>query len=387
MELIHANLYTCEPETGCIQDGYLRIADGKIAALGKMSEYTPSGEEVIDCSGKTIYPGFIDAHCHIGMWEDGLTFEGDDGNEATNPITPQLRAIDAINPMDRCYTEAVEGGITTVLTGPGSANPIGGSWVAMKTYGKSVDQMTFIPNVGMKFAFGENPKNVYNGRHETPSTRMATAALIREALTKAKRYLEKQERAAKDPKADQPDYDAASEALLPVLRREIKAFMHCHRADDILTALRITKEFNLDTVLVHCTEGYLIADILKQENAKIITGPIISDRSKPELRNQTPANPGLLSKAGISCAICTDHPVIPIQYLPLSAGICVKEGLSHDQAILALTYYPAALCGISDKVGSLKVGKDADLTVYADDPLSVYAKPELVFIDGVCRSR
>ena len=384
MEFINAYLFTAEEET--YENGYLRVENGKITGIGSMENYTADGSEVIDLTGKRIYPGFIDAHCHIGMWEDGLTFEGADGNESTDPITCELRAIDAINPLDRCFTEAIEGGITCVLTGPGSANPIGGSWTAMKTYGNCVDDMAFIPEIGMKFAFGENPKRVYNGKGKAPSTRMATAALIRKQLIKTRNYLEATEKANNDPSTSAPAYDMQCEALLPILKREKKAFIHCHRADDILTALRITKEFNLDTVFVHCTEGYMIADILKAENAAIITGPYLSERSKPELKNMTPAGPGILSHAGLKVAICTDHPVIPIQYLPLTAGIAVKEGMAYDEAIRALTIYAANAAGISDRVGSLKVGKDADFTVYADDPLSVYAKPEMVFIDGVKRS-
>ncbi len=385
MELINARLYTCEGKI--IPNGFLRTTGEKIASLGAMEDYMPDGGETIDCTGRTVFPGFIDAHCHIGMWEDSLGFEGDDGNESTNPVTASLRAIDAVNPMDRCFTEAVAGGVTTVLTGPGSANPIGGMWSALKTCGSWVDNMAFVPEIGMKFALGENPKTVYNSKNQTPCTRMATASIIRETLYKAQRYGQELEKARTDKTASKPEFNMGYEALLPVLNREKKAFFHCHRADDILTALRITKEFSLDTVFVHCTEGYLITSILKQEHAKIITGPIITDRSKPELRNQTPANAGILSKAGLTPAVCTDHPVIPIQYLPLSAGICVKEGLDYDEAILALTRYPAEICGIADRVGSLKEGKDADLCVYSDDPLSVYAKPELVMIDGVCRYR
>ncbi len=384
MELIHATLYTCEEAV--IQDGFLRTENGKITALGEMKDYTPDGSDVIDLTGKTVYPGFIDAHCHIGMWEDGMGFEGADGNEATAPVTAELRAIDAINPTDYCYTEAVNGGITTVLTGPGSANPIGGSWLAMKTYGNSVDDMAFDPNIGMKFALGENPKRVYSGKNQSPSTRMATAAVIRKQLIQTRQYAEKLERAKAEGKPA-PDYDMTSEALLPIIRREKKAFIHCHRADDILTAIRLAKEFDLDLVLVHCTEGYLIADILKRENAKIITGPILSERSKVELKRLTPANPALLNKAGLNVCLCTDHPVIPIQYLPLCAGITVKEGGDHHEAILSITRYAAEVAGIADKVGSLKVGKDADFSVYADDPLSVYAKPQMVFIDGVRRDQ
>jgi imidazolonepropionase-like amidohydrolase len=381
MVIINAKIYTMR--TAPIEAGFLRFDGGKITAVGAMTDYRPAGgEEVLDAAGQNLFPGFIDAHCHIGMWEDALGFEGDDGNEATDPSTPYLRAIDAVNAMDRCFTEAAQAGVTTVLTGPGSANPIGGQWTAMKTLGQRVDDMVLVENIGMKFALGENPKTVYHEKSVTPQTRMATASIIREALLKAKRYLADQQKAAEDEDFDEPDYDKRCEALVPVLKREKKAFFHCHRADDIFTAIRIGKEFDLDYVIVHCTEGYLVADILRQEGVRAICGPFLTDRSKPELRNQTPAGIGILRKAGVPCAICTDHPVIPIQFLPLCAGVAVGAGLDWEGALRSITIDAAEIAGIADHVGSLETGKDADLVLTAGDPFSPYVHPTRVFIGG-----
>lgn len=380
MLLVHGVIHTMAGET--FSDGYLRAENGVITAVGTMPVQPLDGEEVIDVNGAGVYPGFIDAHCHLGMWEDGLTFEGDDGNEDTDPVTPQLRGIDALNPMDRCFSEACAGGVTTVVTGPGSANPIGGQLAAVKTYGKRIDNMIVKAPLAIKMALGENPKNVYHGKNQAPVTRMATAALIREELFKAKRYMEDLDRARKEDE-DPPEFDFKCEALLPALRREIQVHFHAHRADDIFTAIRIAKEFNLDYVIVHATEGYLIADELKKEGARLLSGPFLSDRSKPELRNLTPACPGKLSHEGLSVAIITDHPVTPLQYLPALACLAVREGMDYEEALRAITINPAKICGIADKVGSLEVRKDADFTVYRTDPLSMSAKPEMVFAGGI----
>lgn len=381
MVILHAKIYTME--SAPITDGYLRFADGKITEVGEMADYRPAaGEETLDAGGKNLFPGFIDVHCHIGMWEDGLGFEGDDGNESSDPSTPYLRAIDAVNAMDRCFTEAAQAGITTVLTGPGSANPIGGQWTAMKTLGRRVDDMVMVENIGMKFALGENPKTVYHEKSAAPQTRMATASIIREALLKARRYIDDLEKAAQDEDFDEPEYDKRCEALMPVLKREKKAFFHCHRADDIFTAIRIGKEFNLDYVIVHCTEGHLVADILQKEGIKAICGPFLTDRSKPELKNQTAAGIGILRKAGVPCALCTDHPVIPIQYLPLCAGVAVGAGLDWDEALRSVTIDAARIAGIEPRVGSLAPGKDADLLLVDGDPFIPYVHPEKVFVGG-----
>lgn len=380
MLIINAKICTMEDED--IDHGYLHISDGKIQALGRMEDLAIEDDKVLDVQYATVLPGMIDAHCHLGMWEDGLGFEGDDGNEETDPVTPHLRAIDAINPMDYCFEEALQNGITTVATGPGSANPISGIWCAVKTLGRRIDDMIINPALGMKFSMGENPKNTYNGKNETPVTRMATAALIREELQKAKRYGKELKKSKKEEDCDPPEYDMKCEALLPVLKGKMKAFFHAHRADDIFTAIRIAKEFHLDYVIVHGTEGHLIADILSEEKVKVIAGPVICDRSKPEMRNLRIENPAVLVKNGVETAICTDHPVIPIQYLGLSGGVAVKAGLDYKQALKMLTLIPAQICGIDDRVGSIKPGKDADLMIISGDPLDVYAKPDYVIIDG-----
>ncbi len=364
------------------ENGYLQVENGLIKSVGNMED-CPDDLEIIDAKGGLLLPGFIDAHSHLGMWEDSLGFEGDDGNEDTEPVTPQLRAIDAVNPLDKCFQEAVSAGVTTVLTGPGSANPVAGVWCAVKTSGRRIDDMVLDASVGMKFALGENPKSVYHGKNQTPVTRMATAALIREQLAKAKRYLNDKRLAEQNSEDyDEPEYDIKCEALLPVLNRDMKAIFHAHRADDIFTAIRLSKEFDLDYVLVHCTEGHLIADVLQAEQAKVVTGPFLCDRSKPELSGLNPKNSAILWNAGVENAICTDHPVTPIQYLPLCAAIAEAEGLSYRHALESITIVPAKIFGLQDRVGSIKPGKQADLLLFDTDPLAVCARPKLVLIDG-----
>lgn len=363
-----------------LKNGFVRIEDGKITEVSAGApDATSDGD--IDAGGKLLIPGFIDPHTHLGIIGDGLGFEGDDCNEETDPVTPQLRSIDGINPFDRCFEEAAEAGITTVLTGPGSANTICGEISAIKTVGRRIDDM-LIRTVAMKFALGENPKTVYHDRDEAPVTRMATAALIREALYKAKKYGEAVEKAKADTEIDFPEYDIKCEALLPLLRKETAAHFHCHRADDICTALRISKEFGLRCVLVHATEGYKIADILAAENAEAIVGPIICDRSKPELKQQNAKNAGVLSNFGVKIALCTDHPVIPVQYLPMSAAVAVKNGLDWQKSLEAMTISAAQISGIADRVGSIEVGKDADLCLFDGDPLDIMTSPSLVIING-----
>ena len=380
MLLINAKIMTME--AAVIDCGYIQIKEDKIIAVGDMNS-APQDEEILDLQGKTVYPGFIDAHCHMGMAEEGLDFEGDDLNEMTDPVSPHLRGLDAINPVNKSFPEAVDAGITTVVTGPGSANAISGQFCAIKTYGKRVDKMILREPVAMKFALGENPKKVYNDKSETPMTRMATAALIREELSKAKRYLEDVQRAEEDPEEnDPPEFDAKKEALIPVLKREVKAHIHCHRSDDIFTAVRLAEEFGLDYVLIHCTEGHLIVDELKEIGAPVVNGPLMCTRSKPELLNASDKTPGVLSKAGLQVAICTDYNVIPIWMLPITAGYAVREGMDYGEALKAITINPARICGIEDRVGSIKVGKDADLLVYSQDPLTLAAKPDMVFING-----
>ncbi|MBP1570149.1 MAG: amidohydrolase [Oscillospiraceae bacterium] len=364
-----------------IKNGYVLIKDGRIIDVGPMA-FCPKDDEKYDLSGLTIYPGFIDAHCHLGMWEDGLSFEGDDGNEDTDPATPHLRALDAINPADYSFKEALEAGVTAVVTGPGSANPVAGQMVAIKTYGKRVDDMVIKAPMAMKFALGENPKNTYHSKDETPSTRMATAAIIREQLKKAQRYQRDILAAEEDEETDEPEIDVKSEALAEVVEGNIQSHFHAHRSDDIFTAIRLAKEFDLDLVLVHCTEGYLNAEKLAEEKARAIVGPLICTRTKPELSNERDENTAILKKAGVEVAICTDHPEVPIQYLPLSAGIAVRAGMDHDDAVRAITSVPAKILGLSDKIGSIAPGTDADIVVFKGDPLSVYETPLWVIAGG-----
>lgn len=362
------------------EQGDVLIDGDKIKVVGENLD-APEGAQIIDARGMWVMPGIIDAHSHIGMWEDGIGFEGADGNEATDPVTPHLRAIDGINPDDNCFKEAREHGITTVVTGPGSANVIGGQFAAIKTYGRRIDDMIVKEPLALKVAFGENPKRVYNGKGRAPSTRMATAAILRENLVKAQEYKKKLERGKKDPDK-MPERDLKMEILVKVLNREIPIKAHAHRADDILTALRIAKEFNLDITIDHCTEGHKIVDFLLEENAKVIVGPLLSDRSKVELRNMTFKAPGILSKAGVKVAMATDHPVIPQQYLPVCAAIAVKEGMDEMEALKSITINAAEITGIADRVGSLEPGKDADVVVYDGHPLDIRTKTVWVFING-----
>lgn len=382
MYFINGKIHTMEGRD--YESGYLHIVNGKITEVGDMSEFTLDEEKMVDLRDRDVYPGFIDAHTHLGMFEDAITFEGDDGNEETEPLTPQLRALDAVNPMDRCFTEALQGGITTVVTGPGSANPIAGQILAMKTYGRRIDDMLLKEPLAIKFALGENPKSVYHSKNQAPTTRMATAAVIREQLWKAKRYLEDKTKAIQDSECDYepPEYDARCEALLPLLERKIQAHFHAHRADDIFTAIRIAKEFNLDFVLVHGTEGHLITRELLEDQVPVLSGPFLGDRCKPELKNMTPKSPGILTKAGIPAAIITDHPETPVQYLPLCAALAVREGMDWDEALKAITINPAKICGLDRRVGSIQKGKDADLVVYQGDPLNFMNRPEMVVCGG-----
>ncbi len=382
MNYINARIITCDDQFTIIEQGFISEKDGRITSIGDMADFCADGE-CVDLKGRSVYPGFIDAHTHLGMWENGLGFEGDDGNESTDPVTPHLRALDAVNAYDYCFEEALASGVTTVMTGPGSANPIAGQALCIKTISGRIDRKIVREPAAMKFALGENPKNTYHEQDESPITRMATAAIIREQLMLAKRYMDEKNAAETD--ADLPDFDMKLEALVPVLTRELPAHFHCHRRDDIFTAIRIAEEFSLDYLLVHATEGYMVADELAECGARVLAGPIICDRAKPELRNLSTSAPGVLEKAGIIPAIITDHPVVPIHYLTLSAGIAAREGLSRESAILGITRIPAQLLGIDNRVGSLEIGKDADFCVYSGDPLSVDAKPEMVVVDGMVR--
>lgn len=379
--LIIKNGYIKTMDGEDIKNGQIIIEDGKIKAIGN-NLIIPNDAEVIDAEGLLVTPGLIDGHCHIGLWEEGIGFEGDDGNEAVEPITPHLRAIDGINPMDQGFQDAIEGGVTCAVTGPGSANVIGGSFAAIKTYGKKIDDMIIKDPVAMKIAFGENPKRVYDEQHKSPVTRMAIAALLRETLFEAKKYMEDLDASKEDPDL-KPDFDIKLHSMLPVLKKEIPLKAHAHRADDIFTALRIAKEFDLDITLDHCTEGHLIVEELKAAGKPCLIGPTFGSRTKVELRNKSFETPKILTDAGIKTAIITDSNVIPIQHLPMCAGMAVKAGLSEDEAWRSITINPAEITGIDDKVGSLKVGKDADIAIFKGNPLlDVDYETVITIIDG-----
>jgi len=371
------------------ENGYILVDRGKIIKIGdnlaQLDEHLVQGGDikVIDAKGKFVLPGLIDAHCHIGLWEDSVGFEGEDGNEMTDPVTPHLRAIDGIYHSDRAFAEARESGITTVVTGPGSANVIGGQFAALKTYGRRIEEMIIKEPVAMKVAFGENPKAVYSEKRQAPMTMMATAAILRESLMKAKEYkqlLDDYNSNKED--NDKPDFDIKLEALIKVLNKEIPLKAHAHRADDILTAIRIAREFDVDIIIEHCTEGHLIKDILAEEGVAAVVGPLLTDRSKIELRNQSLRNPGELSNAGVMVAIMTDHPCVPSQYLSLCAAMAVREGMKEEDALKAITINAARITGIDDRVGSLEVGKDADIIIFDGHPLELKSRAVTTIIDG-----
>ncbi len=352
------------------------LIDGeRIVEVGK--EIESKDAQIIDAKDMYIVPGFIDAHCHLGLYEDGENESEGDGNELTDPITPQLRAIDAINPFDYCFTEARENGVLLATTGPGSGNVIGGQFCVIKTNGKCIDEMIVKAPSGLKAALGENPKRVYGEQQKTPSTRMGIASLLRETLLEASLYKEKMD--DKD-NEDKPDRDLKMEIICDVLDKKIPLKIHCHRSDDILTALRIKKEFDLDISLDHCTQGHLIPEYLKGE--KVILGPLTVDRCKSELRHLSIKAPKILSDNGVEFAIATDHPVIPIQYLPISVALAVREGLDEYEGLKAITINPAKILGIDKDYGSITKGKIANIAVFDRFPLDILAKTKYVFMDG-----
>jgi len=361
-----AKVYTMGND-GILENTDILIKGTRIKAIGKDLP-TDGVDTVIDASGKYVYPGFIDAHCHIGLFEEAIGFEGNDGNEITNPITPELRAIDGINPMDIAFKEALQGGVTTAHTGPGSANVIGGQFAIIKLAGRRVDDMVVNPYSAMKCAFGENPKRCYRGKG--PETRMGTAARLRETLYKAKEYLEKKEKNTED-ESKKPAFNMQYEALIPLLKREVPLKAHAHRADDIFTAIRIAKEFKLRLTLDHCTEGHLIADILAKEGYPAIVGPSFGNRSKFELKEKSFITPKVLQEAGVKVAINTDSPVIPLHHLNMSASYAVAADMNAYEALKAITINPAEIMGIADRVGSLEVGKDADVVIWSGDALNI----------------
>ncbi len=368
-----------------VEDGTVLVIDGRIAAVTGPDGKPPPGVEIIDAAGKWVLPGLIDAHTHLGAREEGEGWAGHDTNELTGPVQAHVRVLDAINPADEGFRDAIGGGVLAAGITPGSGNPVGGETVAVRCWGRTVDDMVLRSPAGMKSALGENPKRVLGERRVNPSSRLGTAAAIRAALVDAANYLAKQEEKAEE-SAERvgllPSRDLKLEALGRVLRREIPWRQHCHRADDIATGLRLAAEFGYDLVIDHGTEGYLIADKIAAAGVPVVTGPLITARSKVELRNRTMANPGLLAAAGVMVAIATDHPVVPVHLLILQAALAVREGMDRDTALRAVTLNPAKILGIADRLGSLTPGKDADLVIWSGDPLDVMSRAEVAFIAG-----
>lgn len=374
MFIIHGNIKTMEGRD--FGDGYVEIQDGKITALGEMKDCPKTEGQVLDVQGSLVMPGIIEAHCHMGITEEKKGMEGDDCNENVNPVTPYLRAIDAINPMDAAFKDALQAGITSAMIGPGSANVVGGQFAFVKTHGRCIDDMIVKAPAAMKVAFGENPKVNYSGQGTSPSTRMAIAALLREELTKALTYRKKREKNKDEEK------DFRYECWLPVLSGEIPLKAHVHRADDILTAVRIAREFHLRMTLDHCSEGHLIMEELKTAGFPAIVGPDMASRNKIEVQNMAFKTAGLLAGHGILTAITTDHPVSKIQFLPICAGLAVKAGMSLEEGLRSITINAAKICGVDDRVGSLAPGKDADIAVFDGNPMEVFTPTRYTLIDG-----
>ena len=359
------------------------LIEGKIISkIGKLEEKDYPNAKVIDAEGKYVTPGLVDPHCHVGLMESTIGWAGSDVNEATNPITPELRGIDGIKPHDECFKEALESGVTTVCLGPGSANLIGGTFAAIKTKGNTVDEMILVPELAMKMALGENPKRVYGNSKTSPQTRMASAALIREWLFKAKNYYDKKQEALKDPENNKgPEFNMKLESLSRVFDG-LPVKLHAHQADDIATAMRIKREFNLNMTIEHCTEGYLIAESLKENNQMVIIGPTMHNKSKYELKAKSFDSGRILYENGILFSIMTDHPVIEQKHTLIQVALFVKAGLPKLEALKAVTINAAKTCFIDHLVGSIKEGKHADIVIWSKDPLDIMADAETVILNG-----
>ncbi|MFC6093282.1 amidohydrolase [Saccharothrix lopnurensis] len=359
-----------------IEGGTVLVRDGKIVAVGADVE-VPDGVPVVDAAGGWVLPGFVEAHGHLGVHEEGEGWAGQDTNEMTDPNGARLRALDAINAADQGFADALTGGVTTVVVKPGSGNVIGGQTVAVKCWGRTADEMLLRNPVSVKSALGENPKRVYGDQKKLPSTRQGVAAVIRDALTKAQDYV------ARRDAADGPfDRDPTSEVLAKVLSGELPWCQHCHRADDIATALRLADEFGYRLIVNHGTEGHLIADLLAERGVPVVIGPLFTSRSKVEVRQRSLRNPGILARAGVEIAITTDHPVVPIHFLVHQATLAVKEGLDRRVALESITVNPARIMGLDDRVGSLAPGLDGDVVIWSGDPLDVMSRALKVFVSG-----
>ena len=361
-----------------IDDATVVIRGGKILAAGRRTKTkVPRGLTTIDANGKWILPGFIEPHAHLGVHEEGEGWAGDDTNEMTDPNGARLKALDAINPDDEGLRDALSGGITTAVVKPGSVNPIGGQTVAIKTWGRIVDEMVLKEPCSVKSALGENPKRVYGEKKALPSTRLGVAAVIRDALTDAREYAD-----ARMKKNSTEKYDATKETLARVLSGELPWCQHTHRVDDIATAIRLSEEFGYRLVINHGTEAHLIASVIAEKQIPVVIGPLFTSRSKVEVRRRSLKNPGHLQRAGVKIALTTDHPVVPIEFLIYQAILAVKEGLDREEALKSVTINPAEMLGLDDRVGSLEPGKDADIALWSGDPLDVFSRCEKVWIDG-----
>lgn len=391
MEIINGRIHTMG-EQGLIRHGAVSVENGKITWVGTMAEWQEKRhresagkslertEPVLDARDGWVLPGIIEAHCHMGITEEKKGMEGDDCNETVNPLTPWLRAIDAINSMDAAFNDAVRAGITTAMIGPGSSNVVGGQFALVKTRGRRIDDIVVKAPAAMKVAFGENPKVNYSGQGKSPSTRMAIAGMLRRELFEARQYMQKKEQAMADGEAFQEDF--TRECWIPVLRKEIPLKAHVHRVDDIFTAIRIAKEFGLNMTLDHCSEGHLIAAELAGEGFPAIVGPDLTSRNKIEVQNVAFKTAGVLARAGVLVAITTDHPVSQIQSLPLCAGLAVKAGLPLEEGLRAITINAARICGAEDRLGSVEPGKDADIAIFDGNPMEVFTQTMYTIIDG-----
>lgn len=376
MLIKNGKIYTMENREIFIGD--IRILDGHISEIGAHLEQLED-EDVLDATNKYVYPGLVEAHCHLGMEESSIRMEGNDVNESSDPVTPHVRAIDGCNPMDETIRHACEAGVTTVAAGPGSANVIGGTFMVYKTYGNCIDDMVIKNPVAMKCTFGENPKRVY--QESKIKTRMNIAALLRETLYKTKEYMEKKESARRNA-GNTPAYDMRLEAMIPVLKKEIPLKCHAHRADDILTIIRIAKEFDIDVTLDHCTDGEVIKEKIKESGYPAIVGPALTHKSKFELANKSFTTPKTLMDEGVLVAITTDSPVIPQEYLSLCAGLAMKAGMEEIEALEAITINPAKILGLDNRLGSLKAGKDADIVICDGSILDSLTKVDYTIING-----
>ncbi|MFF4617781.1 amidohydrolase [Nonomuraea jabiensis] len=362
-----------------IDGGTVLVQDGKIAAVGR-DVAVPEGTPVVDAAGGWVLPGLVEAHGHLGVYEEAEGWAGQDTNEMTDPNGARLRALDAINPADLAFADALSGGVTTAVIKPGSGNPIGGQTVAIKCWGRSVDEMLVKEPASVKSALGENPKRVYGDQKKLPSTRQGVAAVIRDAFMKAQDY--KARRAAAADEGKPFDRDGTLEILVRVLDGELPWCQHTHRADDISTALRLADEFGYRLIINHGTDGHLLADTLADRDVPVIIGPLFTSRSKVELRRRSLRNPGILARAGVRLAITTDHPVVPIHFLVHQATLAVKEGLDPAEALRSITLNPARIMGIDDRVGALRPGLDADVVIWSGDPLDVMSRALRVFVSG-----